>query len=141
GDLGVIAEDGYVSIVGRAKDLIITGGLNVYPKEIELCIDDMPGVEESAVVGVAHADLGEAVTAFVKRASGKVGVSDADVIAHVNANLANFKVPKRVLFIDTLPRNAMGKVQKSLLREWLADGGGESRARQEAIPSHPASAG
>ena len=141
GDLGVIAEDGYVSIVGRAKDLIITGGLNVYPKEVELCIDDMPGVEESAVVGVADADFGEAVTAFVKRASGKVAVSEADVIAHVKANLANFKVPKRVLFVDSLPRNAMGKVQKNVLREQLANAGVESRSRQEAVPGNPASAG
>ena len=141
GDLGVIAEDGYVSIVGRAKDLIISGGLNVYPKEVELCIDEMRGVEESAVVGVQHTDLGEAVTAFVKRASGKVAVSEADVIAHVKANLANFKVPKRVLFVDALPRNAMGKVQKSLLREWLANGGGESRAQEEPISGDVASTG
>jgi malonyl-CoA/methylmalonyl-CoA synthetase len=123
GDLGVIAEDGYVSIVGRAKDLIITGGLNVYPKEIELCIDDMPGVEESAVVGVPHPDFGEAVTAFVKRSRGVSTVSETDVIAHVRANLANFKVPKRVVFVDDLPRNAMGKVQKNLLREQSANAG------------------
>jgi malonyl-CoA/methylmalonyl-CoA synthetase len=140
GDLGVIAEDGYVSIVGRAKDLIISGGLNVYPKEVELCIDEMLGVEESAVVGVAHADLGEAVTAFVKRAAGNDAVAEADVIAHVKANLANFKVPKRVLFVDSLPRNAMGKVQKNVLREQLANAGGERREQDEPVPGDVASA-
>ena len=140
GDLGVIAEDGYVSIVGRAKDLIISGGLNVYPKEVELCIDEMRGVEESAVVGVAHADLGEAVTVFVKRAPGTVTVSEADVIAHVKANLANFKVPKRVLFVDALPRNTMGKVQKNVLREQLANSGDERRAQHEPLAGDVASA-
>jgi malonyl-CoA/methylmalonyl-CoA synthetase len=117
GDLGVIADDGYVSIVGRAKDLIITGGLNVYPKEVELCIDGLQGVEESAVLGVPHPDFGEAVTAFVKRRPDGPPVTGADVITHVRAELANFKVPKRVFFVDTLPRNAMGKVQKTVLRE------------------------
>ena len=101
----------------------------------------MLGVEESAVVGVQHADLGEAVTAFVKRAPGTVTVSGADVIAHVKANLANFKVPKRVLFVDALPRNTMGKVQKNVLREQLANSGDERRAQHEPLAGDVASAG
>jgi len=115
GDKATIDAEGYVSIVGRSKDMIITGGLNVYPKEIELVIDDMPGIKESAVIGVAHADFGEAVVAVI------IAEADApsadEVIANCKAQLANFKVPKRVELIEALPRNAMGKVQKNLLRE------------------------
>jgi malonyl-CoA/methylmalonyl-CoA synthetase len=116
GDVGQWSKDGYLSIVGRAKDLIISGGYNVYPKEIELVIDEMPGVVESAVVGVPHADFGEAVTAVVVKQKG-AALDEAAVIAHVKSQIANYKVPKRVHFVDDLPRNAMGKVQKNVLRE------------------------
>ncbi|MEP5765144.1 MAG: AMP-binding protein [Halieaceae bacterium] len=118
GDKATIDSDGYVTIVGRAKDMIITGGLNVYPKEIELVIDELAGVEESAVIGVADADFGEAVVAVIV-AGGAAATAD-EVIAHCKAQLANFKVPKRVEVIDALPRNAMGKVQKKLLRDRFA---------------------
>ncbi len=116
GDVSTIDEAGYVRIVGRAKDLVICGGLNVYPKEIEELIDSFDGVEESAVVGLPHPDFGEAVAAVIKRRLGSAGPSEADVIAAVKATLANFKVPKAVFFVDELPRNAMGKVQKAALR-------------------------
>jgi malonyl-CoA/methylmalonyl-CoA synthetase len=119
GDIGVFDRDGYLSIVGRAKDLIITGGYNVYPKEIELVIDELPGVLESAVVGIPHPDFGEAVTAVVVKASGVAAPTESDVIAHLKLQLAGYKVPKRVYFVDALPRNTMGKVQKNLLREQL----------------------
>jgi malonyl-CoA/methylmalonyl-CoA synthetase len=118
GDMGSWDADGYVVISGRSKDLVITGGLNVYPKEIEELIDALPGVAESAVIGLPHADFGEAVTAVVvrqKNAAGKA-LSEAGIIAAVKAELANFKVPKQVFIVDDLPRNAMGKVQKNLLR-------------------------
>lgn len=115
GDKATVDAQGYVSIVGRSKDMIISGGLNVYPKEIELVIDDMAGVKESAVIGVSHADFGEAVVAVII-ADGTAPTSES-VIAHCKQLLANFKVPKRVEFIEALPRNAMGKVQKNLLRE------------------------
>jgi malonyl-CoA/methylmalonyl-CoA synthetase len=118
GDIGQWSADGYLSIVGRAKDLIISGGYNVYPKEVELVIDALPGVVESAVIGVPHPDFGEAVTAVVVRDNG-AALEEAAVIAHVKAQIANYKVPKRVHFVDHLPRNAMGKVQKSTLREEL----------------------
>jgi malonyl-CoA/methylmalonyl-CoA synthetase len=119
GDMGQWGTNGYLSIIGRSKDLVITGGLNVYPKEIEELIDAMPGVVESAVIGVPHPDFGEAVTAIVVRqrnASGNT-LSEAGIIGTLKATLANFKVPKRVVLVDDLPRNAMGKVQKNLLRE------------------------
>ncbi len=116
GDIGVFDTDGYLSIVGRAKDLIITGGYNVYPKEIELALDELPQVAESAVIGVPHDDFGEAVTAVVV---GKPGAKadEEKIIAALKSKLAGYKVPKRVYFVDALPRNAMGKVQKNLLRE------------------------
>jgi malonyl-CoA/methylmalonyl-CoA synthetase len=116
GDLGEIDADGYVTIVGRAKDLIITGGLNVYPKEIEERIDALPGVAESAVIGVADPDFGEAVTAVVVAKPGHV-LREADIVAALKQDMAGFKVPKRVYVIDELPRNAMGKVEKNVLRE------------------------
>lgn len=115
GDIATIAPDGYVTIVGRAKDLIITGGLNVYPKEVEQAIDALPGVGESAVVGVPHPDFGEAVVAVVTT-DGDPG----DVIGALRGRLAAFKLPKRVEVVEALPRNAMGKVQKNLLRERFA---------------------
>ena len=117
GDIGTIDKDGYVAIVGRAKDLIISGGFNIYPKEIELVIDAMPGVAESAVIGLPHPDFGEAVTAVVVRGKDSAALTEADVVTHVKTELANFKVPKHVHFVDELPRNTMGKVQKNILRE------------------------
>lgn len=116
GDVGLVKRDGYVSIVGRAKDLVITGGYNVYPKEIELLIDQIPGVLESAVIGVPHPDFGEAVTAVVVRTGDGAGLSEAAVVGQIKGQLAGYKVPKRVYFVDQLPRNAMGKVQKNELR-------------------------
>lgn len=116
GDKGRIDEDGYVSIVGRARDMVITGGLNVYPKEIELFIDDLPGVSESAVIGVPHPDFGEGVVAVVVPESIE-SLRESDIIDACKTELANFKVPKRVVFVDELPRNSMAKVQKNLLRE------------------------
>jgi malonyl-CoA/methylmalonyl-CoA synthetase len=116
GDMGVLDADGCLSIVGRAKDLIITGGYNVYPKEIELAIDALPGVLESAVVGLPHPDFGEAVTAVIVPRTG-AALSEQDIIQALKRELANYKVPKRVIVVPDLPRNAMGKVQKSLLRE------------------------
>jgi len=114
GDLGRVDADGYLSIVGRAKDLVISGGLNIYPKEIEAAIDALPGVVESAVIGLPHADLGEAVTAVVV-ASGDV--SEAEVLEGLTGRLARFKIPRRVVFAHELPRNGMGKVQKATLRD------------------------
>ena len=122
GDIAVIDDAGYVSIVGRAKDLIITGGYNVYPKEIELMIDDLPGVDESAVVGVAHPDFGEGVVAVVVR-DGSVPddrLDEAGILKAIAPSLARYKQPKRILFADALPRNTMGKVQKNELRASFA---------------------
>ena len=116
GDKGRIDADGYVSIVGRAKDMVISGGLNVYPKEIELLIDEIPGVKESAVIGITHADFGEAVVAVLV-ASSEGCPTDTEIIASMKQELAGFKVPKRVIMVDELPRNTMGKVQKNVLRE------------------------
>jgi malonyl-CoA/methylmalonyl-CoA synthetase len=116
GDLGVIDDAGYVSIVGRGKDLIISGGFNVYPKEVEAELDAIPGVVESAVIGLPHADFGEGVTAVIAT-GGPTELTEAGVLASLQARLARFKQPKRVLFVDDLPRNAMGKVQKALLRQ------------------------
>jgi malonyl-CoA/methylmalonyl-CoA synthetase len=112
GDVGRLDPDGRVWISGRAKDLIISGGYNVYPKEVELVIDECPGVTESAVIGLPHPDFGEAVCAVV------IGKGDeASILARVRQKLAGFKIPKRIFFVDELPRNAMGKVQKNLLRQ------------------------
>ena len=118
GDKATIDSEGYIAIVGRAKDMIISGGLNVYPKEIELVIDDIPGIKESAVIGVAHQDFGEAVVAVViaDHAAGLNTPTKEEIINHCKTQLANFKVPKRVELIDALPRNAMGKIQKNVLR-------------------------
>ena len=116
GDMGVVSADGYISIVGRSKDLVISGGYNVYPKEIELLLDAMDGVAESAVIGLPHPDFGEAVAAVVVKKSDAV-LEDAAIIARLKTQLANFKVPKRVFVVDALPRNAMGKVQKNILRD------------------------
>ena len=119
GDLGKVDPAGYVHIVGRGKDLIITGGYNVYPKEIENEIDALPGIVESAVIGVPHADFGEGVTAVVvARPDAR---EEAEILRILEGRLARYKCPKRVLFADELPRNAMGKVQKNLLREAHAE--------------------
>jgi len=116
GDVGRIAEDGYVTIVGRSKDLIISGGYNVYPAEIEGVLNDMPGIAESAVVGVPHPDFGEAVIAVVVARPG-AQPDEGSMIGTLKAQIANFKVPKHVFVVAELPRNTMGKVQKNLLRD------------------------
>jgi malonyl-CoA/methylmalonyl-CoA synthetase len=116
GDVGKIDERGYVTIVGRSKDLIISGGYNVYPAEIERYINEMPGVAESAVVGVPHPDFGEVGVAVVIPKSG-ANLDGDEIIAALKAQLANFKIPKRCFVVSELPRNTMGKVQKNLLRE------------------------
>ena len=116
GDMGRWDADGYLNLVGRSKDLIITGGYNVYPKEIEMLIDDMPGVEETAVIGIPHPDFGEAVTAVVVPKSG-AALDPAAMLAAIKSKIANFKVPKAIHVVEALPRNAMGKVQKNVLRD------------------------
>ncbi|RTE88869.1 malonyl-CoA synthase [Bradyrhizobium sp. LVM 105] len=120
GDLGKIDAKGYVHILGRGKDLVISGGFNVYPKEIESEIDAMPGVVESAVIGVPHADFGEGVTAVLVRQPG-ASIDEAAVLKGLDGRLAKFKMPKRVFVVDELPRNTMGKVQKNILRETYKD--------------------
>lgn len=122
GDMGQFAADGYLVLVGRSKDLIISGGYNVYPKEIELLLDDQPEVYESAVIGLSHPDFGEAVAAVVvpdpPESAVKMGSQDeAQLLSRLRSMIASFKLPKRLFFLQELPRNAMGKVQKNLLRE------------------------
>jgi malonyl-CoA/methylmalonyl-CoA synthetase len=116
GDVGRLDADGRLWISGRAKDLIISGGYNVYPKEVELILDEQPGVRESAVIGVPHPDFGEGVVAVVEGQG-----DEAALIAALRSRLAGYKTPKRVVFLDALPRNAMGKIQKALLRQTYAD--------------------
>ncbi len=120
GDLGLIDEAGYVRIVGRDKDLIITGGLNVYPAEVEEAIEAIPGVAECAVIGVPHPDFGEGVVAVAIPRPG-AALEESSIIGALAESLAGYKRPKRVFVVDALPRNAMGKVQKSLLRERYSD--------------------
>jgi len=115
GDLGTVDADGYVSIVGRGKDLIISGGFNIYPKEVESVIDDIPGVKESAIIGVPHPDFGEAVVAVV--VPDATGILPEDILEVTREKLANFKQPKRIEFVPELPRNTMGKVQKNVMRD------------------------
>jgi malonyl-CoA/methylmalonyl-CoA synthetase len=119
GDLATVDADGYVHIVGRGNDMIITGGFNVYPKEVESLIDSLPGVEESAVVGLPHQDFGEGVTAFVVPKPG-ASLTEDSIVAALAGQLAKFKLPKRVILVRELPRNSMGKVQKSLMRKEYA---------------------
>ncbi|MDJ0822733.1 MAG: malonyl-CoA synthase [Paracoccaceae bacterium] len=120
GDLGRIDADGYVHIVGRNKDLIISGGYNIYPKEIELILDDQPGVLESAVIGVPHKDFGETVLGLIVPEPG--ASPDLDAIATATAaSLARFKHPRKLVLVDALPRNTMGKVQKNVLRDTYRD--------------------
>jgi malonyl-CoA/methylmalonyl-CoA synthetase len=134
GDLGKIDARGYLHIVGRGKDLIITGGFNVYPKEVETAIDAVPGVVESAVIGLPHPDFGEGVTAVVVK-DRAAQLSEQSLIEALEGRLARFKLPKRVIFVDEFPRNTMGKLQKNLLRDRYAEiyargreGGGEGAA-------------
>jgi malonyl-CoA/methylmalonyl-CoA synthetase len=116
GDVGKVDARGYVTIVGRSKDLIISGGYNVYPAEIEGYINELPGVAESALVGVPHPDFGEVGVAIVIAKAGAV-LDGAAIIASLKSKLANFKIPKQCFVVAELPRNTMGKVQKNLLRE------------------------
>lgn len=120
GDLGQIDGDGYVSIVGRNKDLIISGGYNIYPKEIELLLDDQPGVRESAVIGVPHPDFGETVIGILIPDGGLEPDPEA-IMANLADSLARFKHPRRLIVLDALPRNSMGKVQKNVLRDRYRD--------------------
>jgi malonyl-CoA/methylmalonyl-CoA synthetase len=118
GDMGFIDSDGYVQLVGREKDLIISGGLNVYPAEVEALLDDRADVAEAAVIGVPHPDFGEAVVAVVQPA----GPFDALAVREaMRKDLAAFKVPKEIIVVEALPRNTMGKIQKKLLREQYSD--------------------
>lgn len=119
GDLGKVDAKGYVHIVGRGKDLVISGGYNVYPKEVESEIDAIEGVAESAVIGVPHPDFGEGVVAVAVKS--KDELTEADILEPLKKRLANYKLPKRVMFVESLPRNTMGKVQKNLLRESYRD--------------------
>jgi malonyl-CoA/methylmalonyl-CoA synthetase len=121
GDLGTMEEDGRVAIVGRAKDLIIAGGLNIYPKEIEEVLDAVAGVAESAVVGVPHAEMGEGALAVLVPAAKGAAVSDAVLQAALDARLARFKHPRKFVWVEALPKNAMGKVEKAALRERYKD--------------------
>jgi malonyl-CoA/methylmalonyl-CoA synthetase len=120
GDLGFVDERGYVHIVGRGKDLIISGGFNVYPKEIEMLIDQLPEVAESAVIGVPHADFGEGVVAIVV-AAGDAKPDEQSILTALEGRLAKYKMPKRVFLVASLPRNVMGKVQKNELRDRYKD--------------------
>ncbi|MBB3521233.1 malonate--CoA ligase [Rhizobium sp. BK456] len=120
GDLGKIDRDGYVHIVGRGKDLVISGGYNIYPKEVESEIDQIEGVVESAVIGVPHPDFGEGVTAVVV-CRPDAGLDEKTIVRALQDRLARYKQPKRIIFAEDLPRNTMGKVQKNILRQQYAD--------------------
>jgi len=120
GDIATMDDDGRVAIVGRNKDMIISGGLNIYPKEIEAEIDELDSVTESAVIGVPHPDFGESVVAVVVTKPG-AELAQSDIVDPLDGRLARFKLPKRVFFVDELPRNTMGKVQKNVLREQHKD--------------------
>lgn len=120
GDLGMIDDQGYVHIVGRNKDLVISGGYNVYPKEIEILIDNLDGVYESAVIGLPHKDLGEVVIAVVVKSANST-IDEATIKTALKDQLARYKQPREIFFIDVLPRNAMSKVQKNELRQTYQD--------------------
>ncbi len=126
GDLGYLDANGYLFLVGRDKDLIISGGLNVYPSEVESEINEIGGVLESAVIGLPHPDFGEAVTAVVVREPGAASLEAEHILHPLKDRLARFKQPKKVFFVDELPRNALGKVQKNLLRDRYAGEFGET---------------
>lgn len=117
GDMARYNEQGYISIVGRNKDMVITGGYNVYPKEVELLLDEQEGIKESAVIGLPHKDFGEAVTAIVIPENINNPPDEKILIATLKKQLASYKTPKRIIFLEQLPRNTMGKVQKNILRE------------------------
>jgi acyl-CoA synthetase (AMP-forming)/AMP-acid ligase II len=119
GDLGRLDSDGYLQIVGRQKDLIISGGFNIYPKEVELLLDTVPGVQESAVIGLPHPDFGEAVFAVLVPQAG-VDLNTDTVLSEIGGRLARFKQPKAAVVVADLPRNTMGKVQKNVLRQTYA---------------------
>jgi len=119
GDMAQMDEDGYVQIVGRAKDLIISGGYNIYPKELELLLDELDGVLESAVIGVPHPDFGEGVVGILVARPG-TKLNEAELLERIKPEIARFKQPKRLIVVDELPRNTMGKVQKNLLRDQYA---------------------
>jgi malonyl-CoA/methylmalonyl-CoA synthetase len=119
GDVVTIDSDGYVQIVGRAKDLIISGGFNIYPKEVELLLDEQEGVLESAVIGVPHPDFGEGVVGVVVAKNGGA-VDEQQLLSAIHDRIARFKQPKRIFTVDELPRNTMGKVQKNILRDRFA---------------------
>jgi malonyl-CoA/methylmalonyl-CoA synthetase len=116
GDMATMDDEGRISIVGRAKDLVISGGFNVYPKEVENAIDEMEGVKESAVIGIQHPDFGEGVTAIIVKEA-KSGITEEQVMAFLKDKIARFKQPQKIFFVDELPRNTMGKVQKKALRD------------------------
>jgi malonyl-CoA/methylmalonyl-CoA synthetase len=120
GDLGRFDERGYLFIEGRAKDLVITGGYNVYPAEVEMEIDRVPGVAETAVIGIPHPDFGEGVAAVILRQPASA-LTESTILEALQRRLAKYKLPKRVIFVDDFPRNALGKVQKNLLRQRYAD--------------------
>ncbi len=120
GDMALMEPDDYVTIVGRNKDMIITGGLNVYPKEIETVLDSLPEIAESAVIGVPHSDFGEGVLGIVVPAAGRE-IAGAELLERIRSRLAGYKLPKRIYAVDALPRNSMGKVQKNRLRAVYAD--------------------
>ncbi len=120
GDMGMIDGDGYVHIVGRSKDLIISGGYNVYPKEVELLLDEQDGVKESAVIGVPHPDFGEGVVGVIVAEKDRA-LEEKDLLESIRSQIARYKQPKRLVFIDELPRNTMGKVQKNILRDSYKD--------------------
>jgi len=120
GDLGRIDDKGYLVIVGRNKDLIISGGYNIYPKEIELLLDEQPGVVESAVIGAPHPDFGESVVGILVAEKGQ-SIDLAAIETSLGTSLARFKQPRKLIVVDTLPRNTMGKVQKNILRESYGD--------------------
>jgi malonyl-CoA/methylmalonyl-CoA synthetase len=121
GDMGRFDADGYLSIVGRSKDIVISGGLNIYPKEIESYLDEIEGVQESAVIGVPHVDFGEALVAVIDGELDSERLTEEYLIKYMKERVAGFKVPKRVVFVHELPRNTMGKVQKNVLRERYRD--------------------
>jgi malonyl-CoA/methylmalonyl-CoA synthetase len=120
GDMASVGKDGYIQIVGRSKDLIISGGYNIYPKEIELLLDEQPGVLESAVIGVPHPDFGEGVVGILVAKPGNT-INEETVLSSIRDDIARFKQPKRIIVMDELPRNTMGKVQKNQLRETYKD--------------------
>lgn len=120
GDLAEYNSNGYIRIVGRNKDMVITGGYNVYPKEVELLLDEVPGVKESAIIGLPHKDFGEAVTAIIVADLTTQLADQAQIISDLKRELASYKIPKKIIVVDELPRNTMGKVQKNILRETYA---------------------